>query len=291
MSIRRQLESLSQGVVVVDGGKFKAADNRDRNFTPHKPAKRMRRVEEGIARYMDALDTADRTQPVDLQAKAARLQDKSVELRKQMQHLREIEIELAEQPDRQSSQTDPDARSMATSGRGTGMVGYNAQVAADAEHHLIVATEVIDEGHDRGSLWSMAQRSREAAGKDKIELIADRGYFKGPEIAGLRASGHQDPRARADDVQLEGRRPVQQSGLHLHGPRRRVPMPGRSAATRAPLEPRERPAHRHLLHIGVPTVPDQGAMHAPARNAASDAGSTKRCWTSCRPVWIASPTR
>jgi hypothetical protein len=96
VSICRQLKLLSQGVVAVDGSKFKAVNNRDRNFTPHKLAKRTQQVEESIARYMDALDTADRTQPVDLQAKTTRLQDKLVKLRKQMQHLREIELELAQ---------------------------------------------------------------------------------------------------------------------------------------------------------------------------------------------------
>ena len=149
VSICRQLKLLSQGVVAVDGSKFKAVNNRDRNFTPHKLAKRMQQVEESIARYMDALDTADRTQPADLQAKTTRLQDKLVKLRKQMQHLREIETELRKQPDQQLSLTDPDARSMATSGRGTGIVGYNVQIAADTKHHLIVAHEVINEGHDR----------------------------------------------------------------------------------------------------------------------------------------------
>jgi len=180
VSICWQLKLLSQGVVAVDGSKFKAVNNRDRNFTPHKLAKRMQQVEESIARYMDALDTADRTQPADLQAKTARLQDKLVKLRKQMRHLREIETELRKQPDEQLSLTDPDARSMATSGRGTGIVGYNVQIAADTKHHLIVAHEVINEGHDRSSLWSMAQRAREALGKDKLQLIADRGYFSGP---------------------------------------------------------------------------------------------------------------
>ena len=206
-SICRQLKLLSQGVVAVDGSKFKAVNNRDRNFTPHKLAKRMQQVEESIARYMAALDTADRTQSVDLQAKTTRLQDKLVKLRKQMQLLREIEIELAEQPDQQLSQTDPDARSMATSGRGTGMVGYNVQVAADAKHHLIVATEVINEGHDRGSLWSMAQRSREAVGKDKIELIADRGYFKGPEILACEQAGIKTyvPKPMTSNSKAEGR--------------------------------------------------------------------------------------
>jgi transposase len=189
VSICRQLKLLSRGVVAVDGSKFKAVNNRDRNFTPYKLARRMQQVDESIARYMDAMDTADRTQPADLLARTTRLQDKLIKLRKQMQHLQAIEIELAKQPDQQLSQTDPGARSMATSGRGTGMVGYNVQVAADTKHHLIVATEVINEGHDRDSLWSMAQHSRAAVGKDKIELIADRGYCKGPEILACEQAG------------------------------------------------------------------------------------------------------
>jgi hypothetical protein len=207
VSICRQLKLLSRGVVAVDGSKFKAVNNRDRNFTPHKLAKRMQQVDESIARYLDALDTADRTQPADLQVRTTRLQDKLVKLRKQMQHLREIELELAKQPDQQLSQTDPDARSMATSGRGTGMVGYNVQVAADTKHHLIVATEVINEGHDRDSLWLMAQHSRDAVGKDKIELIADRGYFKGPEILACEQAGIKTyvPKPMTSNSKAEGR--------------------------------------------------------------------------------------
>jgi len=207
VSICRQLKLLSQGVVAVDGSKFKAVNNRDRNFTPHKLAKRMQQVEESIARYMDALDTADRTQPVDLQTKTTRLQDKLVKLRKQMQHLRQIETELGKQPDQQLSQTDPDARSMATSGRGTGMVGYNVQIVTDAKHHLIVAHEVINEGHDRSSLWSMAQHARQAVGKDNLQVIADRGYFKGPEILACEEAGIRTyvPKPMTSNAKAEGR--------------------------------------------------------------------------------------
>jgi len=207
VSICRQLKLLSQGVVAVDGSKFKAVNNRDRNFTPHKLAKRMQQVEESIARYMDALDTADRTQPAELEAKTTRLQDKLDKLRKQMRHLREIETELRKQPDEQLSLTDPDARSMATSGRGTGIVGYNVQLAADTKHHLIVAHDVINEGHDRGSLWSMAQRSREAVGKDKLQVIADRGYFKGPEILACEQAGIRTyvPKPMTSNAKAEGR--------------------------------------------------------------------------------------
>lgn len=184
-----------------------AVNNRDRNFTPHKLAKRMQQVEDSIARYMDALDTADRTQPVDLQAKTARLQDKLAKLRRQMQHLRQIETELGKQPDQQLSQTDPDARSMATSGRGTGMVGYNVQIAADTKHHLIVAHEVINEGHDRSSLRSMAQHAREAVGKDNLQVIADRGYFNGPEILACEEAGIRTyvPKPMTSNAKAEGR--------------------------------------------------------------------------------------
>jgi len=207
VSICRQLKLLSQGVVAVDGSKFKAVNNRDRNFTPHKLAKRMQQIDESIARYMDALDTADRTQPADFEAKTTRLQDKLVKLRKQMQRLREVETELRQQPDEQLSLTDPDARSMATSGRGTGIVGYNVQLAADTKHHLIVAHDVINEGHDRGCLWSMAQRAREAVGKDKLQVIADRGYFKGPEILTCEQAGIKTfvPKPMTSNAKAEGR--------------------------------------------------------------------------------------
>jgi transposase len=187
--ICRQLKLLSQAIVAVDGSKFKAVNNRDRNFTPHKLDKRMQQVEESIERYMDALDTADRTQPAEFEAKTTRLHDKLATLRKQMQRLREIETKLRDQPDQQLSLTDPDARSMATSGRGTGIVGYNVQLAADTKHHLIVAHDVINVGSDRAALSSMAHKAREAIGKKKLEVIADRGYFKGPEILACEQAG------------------------------------------------------------------------------------------------------
>ena len=86
-------------------------------------------------------------------------------------------------------------------------MGYNVQVSADTKHHLIVATEVINEGHDRDSLWSMAQHSREAVGKDRIELIADRGYFKGPEILACEQAGIKTyvPKPMTSNAKAEGR--------------------------------------------------------------------------------------
>jgi transposase len=182
VALCRQLNLFSQAVVAIDGSKFKAVNNRDKNFTPHKLEQRMKQIDESIERYLNALDTADRTQPPDLETRTAHLQEKLSKLKKQMQYLREIEQQLKQQPDKQLSLTDPDARSMATSGRGTGMVGYNVQASVETKHHLIVAHEVTNVGHDRTQLSNMALQSREALAVKGMEAIADRGYFKGLEI-------------------------------------------------------------------------------------------------------------
>jgi hypothetical protein len=178
----RDLKLFSQALVAIDGSKFKAVNTRDKNFTLGKIDKRQQQIEESIQRYLTALDTADRTQPVELEAKTTRLQDKIAMLRKQMQVLDAVKEQLKEQPEKQLSMTDPDARSMATSGRGSGMVAYNVQVAVDAKHHLIVTHEVTNQGHDRAVLASMAQAARKAMGKRKLQAIADRGYYSGEQI-------------------------------------------------------------------------------------------------------------
>jgi hypothetical protein len=138
----RDLKLFSQALVAIDGSKFKAVNTRDRNFTSGKVDKRQKQIEASIQRSLNALETADRTQPAELEAKTSRLRDKIARLREQMRNLEQIKEQLKTEPDGQLSTTDPDARSMATSGKGSGMVGYNVQVAVDAKHHLIVAHEV-----------------------------------------------------------------------------------------------------------------------------------------------------
>lgn len=203
----RRLDLFTQAIVAIDGSKFKAVNNRDKNFTSHKLEQRMKQIDDSIERYLNALDTADRTQPVEAEAKTAHLQKKLVKLRQQMQSLREIEQTLKQQPDGQLSQTDPDARSMATSGRGTGMVGYNVQTAVDAKHHLIVAHEVTNVGHDRTQLANMAFQSRDAIGSNTLEVIADSGYYKGPEILVCEQAGIATfvPRTMTSDNKAHGR--------------------------------------------------------------------------------------
>jgi transposase len=153
----RELKLFTQSIVAIDGSKFKAVNNRERNYTPGKIERRERELEENIQRYLDALETADRTQPVELQAKTDRLQDKITKLRQKMKDLQEIKVQLQAQPDGQLSLTDPDARAMTThSMKGTAMVGYNVQTVVDAQHHLIVAHEVTNTGSDRAQLSKIA---------------------------------------------------------------------------------------------------------------------------------------
>jgi transposase len=176
-------------VAAIDGSKFKAVNARDRNFTPAKLKKRMDQVEASIARYLAALETADRQEGELVKANSERLAEKIARLRAQMADFEALAPVIEAQPDRQLSLTDPDARSMATSGRGSGIVGYNVQIAVDAEHHLIVAHEVTNVGHDRGQLSGMAGAAKDAMGAEALEVLADRGYFDGEEVLACQGLG------------------------------------------------------------------------------------------------------
>src|SRR5580658_10445297 len=178
----RQFNLFTRTIVAIDGSKFKAVNNRDKNFTVAKVAKRIEQVEASIARYLAVLDRADREDGDMAEAKTIRLKKKIEGLRRQMQSLREIGKQVEAAPDKQVSLTDPDARSMATSGKGTGIVGYNVQIAVDAEHHLIVAHDVTNVGSDRSQLTAMSRKAREASGCEEVTVLADRGYYNGDEL-------------------------------------------------------------------------------------------------------------
>ena len=178
----RRLDLFTHAVAAIDGSKFKAVNTRDKNFTKAKLKKRIEQVEASIERYLAAVETADRHEGELAQAKSTRLKEKIAALREQMQALRDLEPVVQAAPDQQLSLTDPDARSMATSGRGSGMVGYNVQAAVDTKHHLIVAHEVTNVGHDRSQLANMAGQAKDAMGVEALEVLADRGYFSGEEI-------------------------------------------------------------------------------------------------------------
>jgi transposase len=186
----RQMGLLTTASVAIDGSKFKAVNTRDKNFTRGKVERRRAQLEESVARYLAQLDTADRQEPSEeLAAKTAHLREKLVKLEGEMQRLAAMEKSMLASPDQQISLTDPDSRSMATSGRGSGVVGYNVQVAVDTDHHLIIAHEVTNTGSDRAQLANIASRAKDALGIDKLEAVADRGYYSGVEILACDKAG------------------------------------------------------------------------------------------------------
>jgi transposase len=179
----REMGLLTTASVAIDGSKFKAVNNRDKNFTRGKVERRRAQLEESVARYPSQLDTADRHEPTEaLATKTERLKEKLAKLKEEMAKLASIEALMLASPDQQVSLTDPDSRSMATSGRGSGVVGYNVQVAVDTEHHLIVAHEVTNSGSDRAQLANMAKQAKAVLQTEELAAVADRGYFNSPEI-------------------------------------------------------------------------------------------------------------
>ena len=190
VALCRRLDLFADASVAIDGSKFKAVNARDRNFTRAKMKRRMEQIEESVERYLHQLDSADRQEPsLARTTKTARLKDKIATLKEEMRRLEKLEARMLATPDRQVSLTDPDARSMATSGRGSGMVGYNVQAAVDTRHHLIVAHDVTNVGSDRSQLSPMAKRTKATMAADTLDVVADRGYFNSAEILACDEAG------------------------------------------------------------------------------------------------------
>lgn len=178
--ICRKLNLFSEAFVAIDGSKFKADNNRDRNYTRAKLKKRLELIDESIEKYLGQIASADRLDEAVAKSKTERLESKIEKLKKEIERLNEIEEQLLASPDKQISLTDPDARAMIS--KGIGLVGYNVQTAVDVENHLIVAHEVTNIGNDRAQLANMATQAKEALNVDKLTAVADRGYYKGEEI-------------------------------------------------------------------------------------------------------------
>ena len=203
----RHLGLVASGTVAVDGSRFKASNTRDKNFTPGAIRRRMEQVDASIERYLDQLETADRHEDGAPEPRVARLTERIDALRQRMRELQAMEGRVAAAPDRQVSLTDPDARAMATHGKGTGLVGYNVQAAVDSDSHIVVAHEVTNIGHDRTQLASMSLQAKQATGAEELTVLADRGYFSGPEILACGTLGVTPicPRPLTSGARAEGR--------------------------------------------------------------------------------------
>ena len=186
----RQLNLFADASVAIDGSKFKAVNTRDKNFTRAKIKRRMYQIEESVDRYLHQLDSADRQEPSPTRTMTTeRLNGKIETLKTEMHRLQQLEVEILATPSQQISLTDSDSRSMATSGKGSGMVAYNVQSVVDTQHHLIVTHEVNNSGSDRSQLSTMAKQAQAALKTDKLDVVADRGYFKSEKLLACDKAG------------------------------------------------------------------------------------------------------
>lgn len=186
----RQIGTLKGDCVAIDGSKFKAVNNRDKNFTKGKIASRLAHLEADVERYIDEMVRIDRQEEGAARADRVRhLARRYGRIRQEIARLKQMDKALADAPDGQVSLTDPDARAMATSARHSGLVGYNVQSAVDTETHIIVTHEVTNQGFDRDQLHPMATAAKDALGRDDLHAIADKGYFSGAQILACDKAG------------------------------------------------------------------------------------------------------
>jgi transposase len=275
----RRLELFADAFVAIDGSKFKAVNNRDRNFTAAKMKRRMVQIEESVERYLRQLDSADRQEPSQARTtKMDHLQDKIAILKREMQRLEKLEVKRLEAPDQQISLTDPDARSMATSGRGSGIVGYNVQMSVDTKHHLIVTHEVTNDGTDRAQLSPIAMETKAVLEIDKLDAVADRGYYKGEEVLACEAAGITVtlPKPQTSGSKADGRfgkqdfRYIPEEDVYLCPAGERLHERGKGSG----------PAL--LLELGLRDMRDQEALHH--RQGAPDQALGARACSGGRPA-------
>jgi len=204
VQVCRKLDLFTDAFVAIDGSKFKAVNHRDKNFTQAKLKRRLNDIDQSINRYLEQIASADRQDNIASKDKTTRLENKIKQLKKEIKQLNKIETQLLATPDKQISLTDPDARSMIT--RGTGIVGYNVQTAVDVKHHLIVAHEVTNVGHDRQQLNNMATQAKAAIATDELTIVADRGYYNGEEIKACEDAGYKTylPKCQTSGNQAKG---------------------------------------------------------------------------------------
>mgnify|MGYP003987892097 FL=1 len=178
IGICRQLNMFTDAIVAIDGSKFKAVNSKKNNYTPQKLKFHIERVEKHIDEYLKQMEAADSAEDQIVDDRS--IEDKITGLKQKLSELKALEVKVNEDPGKQLSTTDPDSRLLKTQGM-TRAVCYNVQTAVDTKNHLIVAHEVINTT-DRGQLCRVGKQAQAALDNKGVTVIADKGYFSGPDI-------------------------------------------------------------------------------------------------------------
>jgi transposase len=183
----KQLDLFGAELLAIDGSKFKAVNSKHKNFTKTKLEKALKDIDEQVAKYLSDLDASDREEFSVHQLTSAELQKKIARLKERQQRYHGFVQEITASGETQLSLTDPDSRSMPKSPKVD--VGYNAQIAVDSQHKLIVEQDVTNAVTDDDQLSPLAMRAKETLGVERIRAVADMGYYHGHEIKACDEAG------------------------------------------------------------------------------------------------------
>ena len=184
----RELELFGRELVAVDGTRIKAVNSRERNFTKAKLEKALAESDERLSRYLDRLDEADgQDDDGPGGGEVENIEEKIAAIQGRRERFEEHRDALAASGEDQLSLTDPDSRAMHAATR-VG-VGYNVQIAVDAKHKLIAEQQVHNKVSDLGLLAETAVVARRNLAVDRIDAVADAGYFKIEDIEACENTG------------------------------------------------------------------------------------------------------
>jgi hypothetical protein len=176
----KRLDLFGGELVAIDGSKFRAVNSRKQNFNPTKLARIMKSIDERIAAYLVEMERQDAVEPVVAKPTVEELQTKLNQLKERKQFHQSLAEELKNSGEQEVSLTDPDSRLMSV---GQGLdVCYNVQTAVDSKHKLIVHHEVTNAHTDQEYLVPMATTAKQVLDVERLEVVADKGYYSGEEI-------------------------------------------------------------------------------------------------------------
>src|SRR5450432_1210372 len=183
----KRLDLFGRELLAVDGTRIKAVNNKDRNFTRGSLEKFIKAADARLEDYLERLDQGDAAEAATGGARVKNLAEKIEALSKKRGRYDAMLKQLQHTGEDQISLTDPDSRAMAAHTRVA--VGYNVQIAVDAKHKLIVEQEVTNQVVDMGLLQATAEPAREILGVERIDIVADKGYFRTEDIAACEKAG------------------------------------------------------------------------------------------------------
>jgi hypothetical protein len=178
----KKLDLFGGELVGIDGSKFSAVNHNSRSYTKQKLQRLIKEIDEKIETYFTRLESADTTEGIARATQQRTVCERITHLQAHKAELEELQKMLIESGETSLSLTDPDSRLMVTRKHGAD-VSYNVQIAVDAKHKLIVASDLTNEANDLHQLSPLAEAAQEILEVEHLRVTADKGYYNERQIA------------------------------------------------------------------------------------------------------------